>query len=191
MWRNMEFVNYAHSQNVEWILQPSWISMFTLVYLEWEWICCECEWIYIYIYIYIYICIIFRCTRVMSSSTIRVLKRQNSVTTAEYKQTDGTGLHLEHLLLLRVKCFLRSHYQATAKSNGYNRRKQNNKYYRRSACRMVHGASVPLIKLCLQHVKCATKTYQIRTVFSRNVLECLQPEISSFLSFRVDTMRVP
>ena len=146
---------------------------------------------YVCIYIYIYICIIFRCTRVMSSSTIRVLKRQNSVTTAEYKQTDGTGLHLEHLLLLRVKCFLRSHYKATAKSNGYNRRKQNNKYYRRSACRMVHGASVPLIKLCLQHVKCATKTYQIRTVFSRNVLECLQPEISSFLSFRVDTMRVP
>ena len=35
-------------------------------------------------------------------------------------------------------------------------------------------------------MKCATKTNQIRTVFTRNVLECLQPEISSFLSFRVD-----
>ena len=38
-------------------------------------------------------------------------------------------------------------------------------------------------------MKCATKTNQIRTVFSRNVLECLQPEIieiNPFLSFRVD-----
>ena len=27
---------------------------------------------------------------------------------------------------------------------------------------------------------------QVRTVFSRNFFECLQPEISSFLLFRVD-----
>ena len=43
-----------------------------------------------------------------------------------------------------------------------------------------------LIKCCLQHVKFATKTDQVRTVFGRNFFECLQPEISSFLLFRVD-----
>ena len=38
----------------------------------------------------------------------------------------------------------------------------------------------------LQHVKFATRTNQVRTVFSRNFFECLQPEISSFLLSRVD-----
>ena len=54
---------------------------------------------------------------------------------------------------------------------------------------MVYGAwhFMPLIKGCLQHAKFVTKTNnQIRAVFSRNFLECLQPEISSFLLFRVD-----
>ena len=51
---------------------------------------------------------------------------------------------------------------------------------------MVHGASVPLIKWRLQHVKCATKTDQIRTLFSRNIWESLKSEISSFLLFRVE-----
>ena len=42
------------------------------------------------------------------------------------------------------------------------------------------------MKGCLQHVKFVTKTNnQIRAVFSRNFLDCLQPEISSFLLFRV------
>ena len=53
---------------------------------------------------------------------------------------------------------------------------------------MVYGAwhFIPLMKGCLQHVKFVTKTNnQIRTVFSRNFLDCLQPEISSFLLFRV------
>ena len=38
-------------------------------------------------------------TRVMSSSTIRVL---NSWTRAEYKETDGTGLNLEHFINLCI-----------------------------------------------------------------------------------------
>ena len=38
-------------------------------------------------------------TRVMSSSTIRVL---NSWTRAEYKETDGTGLNLEHFINLWI-----------------------------------------------------------------------------------------
>ena len=43
-----------------------------------------------------------------------------------------------------------------------------------------------LIKCFLQHVKFATKTDQVRTVFGRKFFECLQPEISSFLFFRED-----
>ena len=42
-------------------------------------------------------------------------------------QTDGTGLNLEHLLLLRISCFWRSNHQATAKSNGYNQRYKENR----------------------------------------------------------------
>ena len=34
------------------------------------------------------------------------------------------------------------------------------------------------VKCCLQHVKFATKTKQVRTVFSKNFFECLQREIS-------------
>ena len=54
---------------------------------------------------------------------------------------------------------------------------------------MAYGAwrFILLIKWCLKHVKFATKTInQIRAVFSRNFLLCLQPEISSFLLFRID-----
>lgn len=40
--------------------------------------------------------------------------------------------------------------------------------------RIVSGASVPLIKWCLQHVKFTTKTNQITTVLSRSFLEYLQ-----------------
>ena len=53
---------------------------------------------------------------------------------------------------------------------------------------MVYGAwhVLLLIKCFLQHVKFATKTDQVRTVFVLNFFECLQPEISSFLLFRED-----
>ena len=36
--------------------------------------------------------------------------------THAYKLTDGTGLNVEHLLLLRVSCPLRGNHQATAKT---------------------------------------------------------------------------
>ena len=49
MWRNMEFVNYAHSQNVEWILQPCWINKFPWFTLnENEYVANVNEYIYIY-----------------------------------------------------------------------------------------------------------------------------------------------
>ena len=48
------------------------------------------------------------------------------------------------------------------------------------------GAWRVVLKWCLQHVKFATRTNQVRIVLSRNFFECLQREISSFLLSRVD-----
>ena len=62
-------------------------------------------------------------------------------------QTDGTGLNLEHLLLLRISCSWRSNHQATAKSKGYNQRYRENRTIKTGRDVLL---LISLIKWCLQ-----------------------------------------
>ena len=78
--------------------------------------------------------------------------------------------------ILNIYCYSESHASCEA----------NHQVNKTINARRGVGAWRVVLKWCLEHVKFATRTNQVRTVLSRNLFECLQPEISSFLLSRVD-----
>ena len=78
--------------------------------------------------------------------------------------------------ILKIYCYSESHASCEA----------NPQVNKTINARHGVGAWRVVLKWCLEHVKFATRTNQVRTVFSRNFFECLHPEISSFLLPRAD-----